>query len=390
MLKTTLAAYVEVLIQDTSLPRFLAADDERMMVQRDVCMRLMRRRKVDDDAFVLAADLTHATVGSTFSTTHLLSQGGGYSMRVGEAAFAVTRNVLSGQTVHFAVPNEIEFRQGQLGTQVAFDLAASWQLERLRVGPAVVTGYLKGMAGHLLWLWSRSKQDLFQMTITANKTYALAARALSSAMKLEDDLHMIIRTLNFNVDQQQEDYPSYPLVLGRCASYELIPLETAVSVTSTDDSGQKQKRKGTIGRLDLKLKESLDACRAAASSGAPLQMCQPQTTLMYHMRNPHGEEPKAQLYRNVVPMLAQKGHCIAGGRVPLRHRRTYGSFSDYGVYPKGFDGYDMFSLMEGVVEGDSQSTRLLAPSIHNPKDLHDEDKVRVMPTLVPVRLKKAK
>jgi hypothetical protein len=388
MLKSTLAAYIEVQLRDGSLPGFLSASDERLLIQRDVCMRLIRRRQVPDDAFLVAVDLTHAS-GSAFTTMHLQQQQRAYSIRVGDSPFAVTRNVLSGQPVYFAVPNEVEIRQGVIGAQVVFDLATSWQLERLRVGPSVIAGYLTGMAGHLMWLWSRSKQDLFQMTLTANKTYALAARALVSAHKLEDDLHTIIRTLNFNVDQREE-YPSYPLVLGRCATYELAVLEAGVTVSSTDDSGQKQRRKGSIGRVEFKQKESLDACMMAASSGLPLQLCQPQTTPVYRMRSPYGEEPKAQLYRQVIPLLASKGHCIAGGRVPLRHRRTYGSYSDYGVYPKGFDGYDMFSLMEGTVEGDTQAARLLAPSVHNPKDLHDEDKVRVMPTLVPVRLKKAK
>lgn len=387
-LKSSLAAYIEVVLDESHFPGFLNKNDERMMVQRDVCMRLMGRIKPEDDAFLLAVDLAHSPL--VFPATHVEQhQSGGYSITVG-SDFTVTHNVVSGQDIHFAVPNTVRFQPKQTrGTQVVFDLSASWQLERLRVGPAVVGGYLHNIAGHLMWMWSRSKQDLFQMTSTANKTYALASRALASAIKIEDDLHAIIRTLPFRADQRDER-THYPLALGRCASYRLNVLEPAVTSTTTDADGQHQKRKGTIGRIEMNMHTDMGACLTASSSGQPLQLCQPQANPSYHMRNAYGEEPKGRPYRNVVPLLAPKGVCIAGGRVPLLHRKSYGSYSDYGVYPRGFDAYDMFSLMEGVIDGDSQAARLLAPSLHNPKDLPDQDKVRVMPTLVPVRLKKAK
>jgi hypothetical protein len=385
LLRTNLAVYVEVKLGSDQLPRFMSAEDEIMLIQRDVCMRFMERRKPPADAFGIAVDITHA---SKSVPLHVHQRDGKWVIRTGEGLFSVVRNDLSGQSAHFAVPNELELHQGSTGAQVVFDATDSWQLERLRVGPRVVAGFLHGMAGHLMWLWSRSKGDLFQMTQTSNKTYALAARALFNKGKFEDDLHVVIRTLRFAVDERGPQVP-YPLALGRCASYELVVLEPAISVI-VDEGGQRQKRKGVLGRLAIKLQSSFETCIAVAASGMPIQMCQPQVTPAYRMRNAYGEEPKAALYGNVVPLLAKRGHCIAGGRVPLRHRRTYGSYSDYGIYPRGFDGYDMFSLVDGTVEGDSQAQKLLAPSVHNPKDIPDEDKVRIMPTLVPVRLKKAK
>lgn len=386
LLRTNLAVYAELNLQASDLPGFMPPNDEIMLIQRDFCMRLIGRHKRAANAFVLAVSLDNMLSAS--DATHVYHNGVTWLVRVGSAPFSVIQNALAGQNAYFAVPTSAEFNLGQLGAQVVFDATGSWQLERLRVGPSVVGGFVDGMAGHLLFLWSRSKQDLFLMTHTVNKTYALAARALVTKGKYEEDLHVIIRTLNFGVDGREE-HPTYPLSLGRCATYNLNVLESAVTST-VEEGGQRQKRKGVIGRVNFKLMKSMESCVTIASSGMPMQMCQPQSTPMYHMRGAYGEEPKPLLYRSVLPMLSKQGHCIAGGRVPLLHRRTYGSFSDYGIYPRGFDGYDMFSLMEGSVEGDTQASRLLAPSAYNPKDLHDEDKVRVMPTLVPVRLKKAK
>lgn len=382
--KDALTTYVEVVLPSSwAFDGLLTADDVRLLVFRDVCGGLLQQKSLRSTSRgILVVDLSNGYPSSHRLGFHFDS--GTWHVTQPQRRYSMLSNNVSSQHMSFAVLNDVTVKP-EGGSVILFDAHNSWMLERLRLGERVFFA-APDIAIPVLRLWSSSTSQLVKLSRCAGHAYAMFMRHLLRSHSAPTTT--LVRLFDFGFTVARESDVTFPKY-AECAVYRLEVLEPHV-VVSTEAPGGVQKKSGMIGRLALTVQATMEQCDRRAASGEVLQVCQPQVTRRYEMRDRGDQEPSISPYRTVVPLFAPEGCCLYGGAVSLTQRRTYGSFSEYAFYPLGFDGYDGFSLLDGVVEGDTQLPALVAPSEYNPRDLPDEDRVRVMPTLVPVRLKKAK
>lgn len=400
-------------------------EDVSMVVLRDVCSTLIRftRSKLAEtserrqDPIVVLSALYRLQQPFYWSgaAAPMWTVASGLEGNRKELRYSRLRNQLAGQTANFAVRNEVRLGCGATPSDgealVAFDAEGAWEVERLRVGTRAMVGCGDAML-RILSMWTLSKPELLRASGTLNKAYALFLRGLHRQKQWLSSVPTVARLIDFHLQRAPMEFlgtaDTAPLEDARsatvhglrhatCAAYSFVPVEPHVTTSvSVEGTAMKITKDGAIGRLVFDRKPTMAPCDAAAAAGESVALCQPQVHRHWSfVSTSQGSSTETMTVHpcplcDVLPLLAKEGLCLMGGHVSLTHRKTYGSFSEYGIFPKGFDAYDTFSLQEGTVAGIAQWNRFTEPSPYNPVDESDEDKPRVMPTLVPVRLKRAK